>query len=954
MQRGRRPRLGERAAPYGPGWGQRGDQYDRDHGGFAGEHTQSQEQRQQPPSSGSHYLGGQHFMPEDQWRRQQQQQQQSQFSGSLPEPHGRRRISQSSGASVDSTWMAGGGVSGSGMFHPAGQGSVPVLPPPHINRDGAGLGGGAFGPAAAPLYVGGPYQGQRRIEASMVGSGGGSPRRSALPAVSSIPLQDVRDHQRQRAASSDELYGVQSFRPVLPTTPTPTPGDRTQEIILCREVQSQPLPPHLGQHPLGSISSYVPSHSPGRSPGRSLQSYPRRSPSLSLSQGSPSRDGRPRSEASYASARTVSSQDSGSSSGRQQKTGSKRGGGKKRTRKTPSPSVMHGEAMGDDGRSTPLPQNLRGDPFRSAKVKTELCRNFMSGKVCQFGDKCNYAHGEHELKYTKLLHLENAGLVDVEIFRTRPCITWMATGACPFDQRCLGLHDPRVSGSHPSWLPHAETLLNGIMSNRNVDKTYHQQLASVYSCSPLYGYIPDRKWQSEEANTLSAWKHFYNYVCNLTGQSNVLSPPEVCRVYVALKMRERMSAKCYAYRPTHLLKGELCMVLQTKTFVIPGDVSTMCSEDIMDVTGETTYTTDPTRTLGKDLITANEIAFGPVGDPSVRHVSVWFNLAKDDLVECTQQQAKRHKRSRHRIKRAEERGKAKALVSAETCRRERAASLLQDSGDDPDDTEARPFYNYQPMDTATFDLATDILRHRLHFLDSIAVMPQDPETKGRILDERLQNEENRLKSRFESLRRHWMTWSWPVKCGVVQIVESTDVPPVDGTYAFDMDEPDNFQVESFFGINDGEGTDITSRQAKMTVGFLWVSFLINIQIISGKIPVLENDASLAKVYDTYCQLHRLPVMRYLSMGSTISANRWIPTLSSLSSSHRMDNFKGWNDFFKVWEELDEYYDKTQSSPLRSSQGAEGGDKSSDASSRTAHDINNILKVAANSEMRLRL
>jgi len=68
----------------------------------------------------------------------------------------------------------------------------------------------------------------------------------------------------------------------------------------------------------------------------------------------------------------------------------------------------------------------------------------------------------------------------------------------------------------------------------------------------------------------------------------------------------------------------------------------------------------------------------------------------------------------------------------------------------------------------------------------------------------------------------------------------------------------------------------------------------------------------------------------------------------------MDNFKGWNDFFKVWEELDEYYDKTQSSPLRSSQGAEGGDKSGDASNRTAHDINNILKVAANSEMRLRL
>ncbi len=78
---------------------------------------------------------------------------------------------------------------------------------------------------------------------------------------------------------------------------------------------------------------------------------------------------------------------------------------------------------------SPPPQNLRGDPFRSAKVKTELCRHYNTPKGCPFGDKCNYAHGEHELKYTKLMDLERAGLVDIEIFRTHPCPTWVATGA---------------------------------------------------------------------------------------------------------------------------------------------------------------------------------------------------------------------------------------------------------------------------------------------------------------------------------------------------------------------------------------------------------------------------------------------------------------------------------------------------------------------------------------------
>ena len=124
---------------------------------------------------------------------------------------------------------------------------------------------------------------------------------------------------------------------------------------------------------------------------------------------------------------------------------------------------------------------------------------------------------------------------------------------------------------------------------------------------------------------------------------------------------------------------------------------------------------------------------------------------------------------------------------------------------------------------------------------------------------------------------------------------------------------------------------------------------------------VTDDASLAAVDRVYRQLRRLPVLRYLSMGSSLSANRWIPVLSSPSSSKRtpseprmVDNFKGWNDFFKVWEELDEYYDKTQSSPLRSSQEAEGADQGGDLSNVTANEINDMLRKAANSEMRMRL
>ena len=99
-----------------------------------------------------------------------------------------------------------------------------------------------------------------------------------------------------------------------------------------------------------------------------------------------------------------------------------------------SPTSQLGEVVQDDqlnkdGSGGVLPQNLRGDPFRSAKVKTEMCRDYNKPGGCRFGDKCNYAHGVHQLKNQKLMDLAAAGLVDIEVYRTHVCVPWVATGA---------------------------------------------------------------------------------------------------------------------------------------------------------------------------------------------------------------------------------------------------------------------------------------------------------------------------------------------------------------------------------------------------------------------------------------------------------------------------------------------------------------------------------------------
>jgi hypothetical protein len=69
------------------------------------------------------------------------------------------------------------------------------------------------------------------------------------------------------------------------------------------------------------------------------------------------------------------------------------------------------------------------DPKRRSKMKTELCSHFMRNGKCPYEDGCHYAHGEDELQHKTLGHLKDAGLVDVDTYRTRPCLSWVSTGA---------------------------------------------------------------------------------------------------------------------------------------------------------------------------------------------------------------------------------------------------------------------------------------------------------------------------------------------------------------------------------------------------------------------------------------------------------------------------------------------------------------------------------------------
>lgn len=65
------------------------------------------------------------------------------------------------------------------------------------------------------------------------------------------------------------------------------------------------------------------------------------------------------------------------------------------------------------------------------RYKTELCRPFEESGECKYGDKCQFAHGFHELR----------NLVRHPKYKTELCRTFHTSGFCPYGPRCHFIHN---------------------------------------------------------------------------------------------------------------------------------------------------------------------------------------------------------------------------------------------------------------------------------------------------------------------------------------------------------------------------------------------------------------------------------------------------------------------------------------------------------------------------------
>lgn len=67
---------------------------------------------------------------------------------------------------------------------------------------------------------------------------------------------------------------------------------------------------------------------------------------------------------------------------------------------------------------------------RNSLYKTELCKHFMDNGACRYGSKCQFAHGEEELR----------GVLRHPKYKTTRCKVFINTGRCMYGSRCRFIH----------------------------------------------------------------------------------------------------------------------------------------------------------------------------------------------------------------------------------------------------------------------------------------------------------------------------------------------------------------------------------------------------------------------------------------------------------------------------------------------------------------------------------
>jgi hypothetical protein len=128
------------------------------------------------------------------------------------------------------------------------------------------------------------------------------------------------------------------------------------------------------------------------------------------------------------------------------------------------------------------------------KFKTVLCKHFIQHGSCSYGDKCQFAHGHHEL-HSGSIGVNLGGIPQMEStskpnkvppnpanFKIVKCKNWESTGNCKYGSVCTFAHgDNELRTKSENNLKISENAVN-VDNNFNINNPYlMQDPAYLYS-----------------------------------------------------------------------------------------------------------------------------------------------------------------------------------------------------------------------------------------------------------------------------------------------------------------------------------------------------------------------------------------------------------------------------------------------------------------------------------------
>jgi len=105
-----------------------------------------------------------------------------------------------------------------------------------------------------------------------------------------------------------------------------------------------------------------------------------------------------------------------------------------------SQSQTSPQALTPSSRSPGAPPCTPPAQTQTSRYKTEMCRTFEENGTCKYGEKCQFAHGTHEVRNVNR-HPK---------YKTDLCRTYHSVGFCPYGPRCHFIHALDEMRSQPA------------------------------------------------------------------------------------------------------------------------------------------------------------------------------------------------------------------------------------------------------------------------------------------------------------------------------------------------------------------------------------------------------------------------------------------------------------------------------------------------------------------------